>query len=132
MLTLLQRQLAKDQAAISHPLSGQPKTMVDDDDPNNGTAPAPSPEETVTFLQAILAGAPDKDALLEAVAQWVSTAGSGAGAGDGVPDNNKPVMDRKRAGARDRRPAQDSHVRSLNHANFLRRFPDAAKVDAWR
>jgi len=145
MYTALQRGLARDQApGPTSKLPSQMRLPNDQDDPTNGGAVAPpDPDEIVQLLRILLAKAPDPQALLEALAAFVSEAGSnpgGAGAdqsslqdtpgaGTDLPKNT--AADR-RAGARDRRTAQDSNVRALNSSGFAKRFPDAAKVDAWR
>ena len=122
-------------------IAGNLKTMVhDDDDPTNGAAPAPEADEMIQAIQLLLSKMPDQQAFLEKLAALVSEQGNGPGAGagdDGLLDNNREAVDRglRRQGRRfGARPAQDAAaaVRSPNHSNFLKRFPDAAKVDAWR
>jgi len=140
MLTTLQRKLArlaKDQAAISRPdLPGQPKTMINDqDDPTNGGSAPPDTDEMIALIWAMLAKAPDPQGLLEALAALVSEQSSGAGAlgaGDDAPNNNLQVLDRRSVRVHDRRPVQDSAIRSLNHSSFMRRFPMIKDVDVWR
>jgi hypothetical protein len=46
------------------------------------------------------------------------------------PTGSNTTLDRRRA--HDRRIAQDSAVRALNTESFLKRFPDARKIDVWR
>ena len=133
--------LARDQAAISRPdLPGQPKTMIDDQDPTSGSASLPSGEECVQFVKLCMQGleGDELQTFLGGLNDLLSTgAGAPMCAGDDAPNNNKSATttnatDRRRAGARDKRPAQDATVRGLNHQSFMKRFPVVSKVDVWR
>ena len=141
MLTTLQRKLAKFAQDQDLPakagLQGHPKPNLDQDDPTgtpNGSAAAPDTDEMIAVIRAMLAKAPDPQGLLEALAALVSEQGSGAGTGDGLPQNNKGALDRRRGvrGAHDKRPALDTSIRAVNHAGFMKKFPFLANVDVWR
>lgn len=112
--------------------------MINDQDPDNGGAPAPSSEEIVEFLNIMLAKSADPEDLLQKIAEFCSNASSGAGAvGDDAPNNNLSATttnatDRRRAGARDRKPAQDAAVRALNSKSFAARHPFLNGLDVWR
>ena len=132
MLTTLQRRLARDADLPSvSGIKGDPKTMVKDQDDPAATGSAPSAEECLQFVQMCMQGlqGDELQAFLSGLSALISH-GAGAPAGDDAPNNNLQVMDRKRA-ARDRRPAQDSNVRALNHKSFLSRH-SYLNVDVWR
>jgi hypothetical protein len=102
----------------------------------NGDQEGGSPidaDQCMTFLQALLAKLPpeEHEKLIAQMAQLIQSA-HGMGAGDqGLPQNNLGALDRgRRFGGGGRRPAQDSAfaVRGTNTANFLKKWPDAAKV----
>jgi hypothetical protein len=115
--------------------------------------PPPSAEECCQFVEMLLAGLQTADAenetdehnqFMQMLAHLIQSQHNG-GAGDqsstlpnaGSPRfNGRGGIDRrlavrardKRNGGRDRRPAQDSAIASLNTQSFLRRFPSAASI----
>jgi hypothetical protein len=135
MYTTLQRRLARDaDLPAKAGLAGDPKTMVgngDQDDPiNGGPTATPSKEDLLAMMKLVLAGLSPEDQ--NSFISELVAAVSGPGGIDGAPDNNKGALDRRRAGARDKRPALDSNVRALNHPAFLLRFPFLPARDGWR
>jgi hypothetical protein len=123
----------------------QPAGMTYNQDQDPSAAPI-SGSDCLQFVQLCLAKlvGPDRDQFLSGLVDLISPEeggmdntleiihrpnGNGTN-GNGLRSNNQGALDRnRRNGARDqRRPAQDSAIRSLQTSNFARRWPDAAKV----
>lgn len=134
---------AKDQNFNPTPARGRNYGAVDQDDPEPVSL---SGSDCFTLLQKCIDGldGDERDAFMEQLANMLqSDDDPGTGnVGNGVPPNNKEALDRRRrkggrdqmpapapmAGDRRRRPGMDGAIRGLNTSNFLKRWPDAAKV----